>query len=134
MATQTSLNDYIGIVPDFDLAASVEQGLPIENLNLLRERGLTFSEMADVVSPRTLKHRKAKGENLSPVETERAVRVARILAFAEKVFANRDKSLLWLRGKDDRLGNRTPLSLLKTETGGKLVESMLWQIDEGMFT
>ena len=134
MATHTSLKDYIGIVPDFDLTASVEQGLLIENLNLLRERGLTFSEMADVISPRTLKHRKAKGENLSPVETERAVRVARILAFAEKVFANRDKSLRWLRGKDDRLGNRTPLSLLKTEIGGKLVESMLWQIDEGMFT
>lgn len=90
--------------------------------------------MANIISPRTLKHRKARGENLSIEETDRAVRVARVLAFAERVFGNRDKSLLWLRGKDDRLGNRTPLSLLKTETGGKLIETMLWQIDEGMFT
>ena len=73
MATHTSLKDYIGIAPDFDFAASVEQGIPTENLNLLREKGLTFAEMATVIAPRTLKHRRAKGENLSSAETERAV-------------------------------------------------------------
>jgi putative toxin-antitoxin system antitoxin component (TIGR02293 family) len=136
MATYSNLSQFIAIAPanDFTQAQAVETGLPIESLDLLRERGLTFTEMAAIVAPRTLKHRRARGENLTAEETERAIRVARVLAFAERVFGNREKSLLWLRGKDDRLGDRTALSVLQTEAGGKIVESMLWQIADGMFT
>jgi putative toxin-antitoxin system antitoxin component (TIGR02293 family) len=136
MATQSSLQDYIGVSPSsgFAFAEAVEKGMPLDSLDLLRESGLTFTEMGAVIPHRTLKHRKAKGENLTTEETERVLRFAKVLAFAERVFGSREKSLLWLRGKDDRLGDRTALSLLKTEAGGKLVESMLWQISEGMFT
>jgi putative toxin-antitoxin system antitoxin component (TIGR02293 family) len=80
-----------------------------------------------------LKHRKARSENLSHQETERAVRVRRVLAQAEQVFGSHDKALLWLRTPGDRLNNRTPLSMLPTEAGGRLVESMLWQIDDGIY-
>ena len=52
---------------------------------------------------------------------------------AEGVFASRDKALLWLRTPDDRLDNRTPLKLLVTEAGARLVESLLQQIDEGIY-
>ena len=86
MATQPTLKDYIGIAPSSGLALAelVERGLPTKNLELLKAKGLTFTEMANtVISPRTLKHRKARGENLSPEETERAVRVASIIALAE---------------------------------------------------
>jgi putative toxin-antitoxin system antitoxin component (TIGR02293 family) len=136
VATDSGLKDYIGIaeVSGLALAELVEHGLPTENLNLLKAKGLTFSEMsATVISPRTLKHRRARGENLSPEETERAVRVASIIRLAEKVFGNHDKAMQWLRGKDEELGDRTPLSMLQTEAGGRLVESMLWGIDEGIY-
>ena len=86
-----------------------------------------------MISPRTLKHRKARGEQLSHEETDRMVRVARIIALAEQVFGDRDKALAWLRSKDDRINERTPLSMLHTESGGRLVENMLWQIDEGIY-
>ena len=36
--------------------------------------------------------------------------------------------------KDDRLGDRTPLSMLNTEAGGREIESMLWGIDEGVYS
>ena len=108
--------------------------MPLDSLDLLRESGLNFTEMGTVIPHRTLKHRKAKGESLTTEETERVLRFAKVLAFAERVFGNREKSLRWLRGKDDRLGDRTALSLLKTEAGAKVVESMLWQVSEGMFT
>jgi putative toxin-antitoxin system antitoxin component (TIGR02293 family) len=137
MATQVTLKDYIGIAPSsgLELTEMVEQGLPTENLNLLKEKGLTFSEMsATVISPRTLKHRKARGENLSPEETDRAVRVASILRLAESVFGDHDKAMGWLRSANHRLGGRTPLSLLQTESGGRLIESMLWGIDEGIYS
>jgi putative toxin-antitoxin system antitoxin component (TIGR02293 family) len=81
-----------------------------------------------------LKHRKARGEHLSHEETDRVVRVARVVALAESVFGNHEKALLWLRSPDDRIGNRSPLSMLQTESGGRLVENMLWQLDEGVYS
>jgi putative toxin-antitoxin system antitoxin component (TIGR02293 family) len=137
MATQPTLMDYIGIAPTsgLELAEFVEHGLPPENLEILKARGITFTEMANtVISPRTLKHRKARGENLSPEETERALRVASIIRLAEQVFGNPEKALRWLRHASGRLNDRTPLSLLKTEAGRQTIEEMLWGIDEGVFS
>jgi putative toxin-antitoxin system antitoxin component (TIGR02293 family) len=136
MPATVDVSEYIGVSPksDFDLATIVEHGLPTENLTLLKEKGLTFTEISEnVISPRTLKHRKARGENFSHEETDRMVRVARIVVMAETVFGDHAKALLWLRTADDRIGGRTPLSMLQTEAGGRLVESMLWQIDEGVY-
>jgi len=137
MSTNLTIGEYIGLVPqsDFDLAEIVEAGLPTGNLALLREKGLTFTEISDIViSPRTLKHRKSRGEHLSHEETDRMVRVARIVSQAEGVFGDHAKGLLWLRTPDSRIGNRTPLSMLRSEAGGRLIESMLWQIDEGVYS
>jgi putative toxin-antitoxin system antitoxin component (TIGR02293 family) len=137
MATQPTLKDYIGIAPGTGLALAefVEHGLPPENLEFLKAKGITFTEMANtVISPRTLKHRKARGENLAPGETERALRVASIIRLAEQVFGNPEKALRWLRAENDRLEGRTPLSLLKTEAGGRAIEEMLWGIDEGIYS
>jgi putative toxin-antitoxin system antitoxin component (TIGR02293 family) len=118
----------------FDLAEIVENGLPIDSVVRLREQGLTFTEVAEVVvSPRTLKHRKSRGEPLSEEETDRLVRVAHILALADQVFGCHAKALLWLREADHSMNDRTPLSMLRTESGGRLVEGMLWQIDEGIY-
>ncbi len=137
MATHLHLGELIGITPasDFHLAEIVEGGLPLASLTRLRERGLSATELAEIViSPRTLKHRKARNEPLSKEEADRAIRVARIVSLAEEVFQNPQKALLWLRSPDDRMANRTPLNMLQTESGGRLVESMLWQIDEGIYT
>lgn len=135
MAASPQLFEMIGLTPksDLDLALLTEQGISTDSLALLRDR-LTFTEISEIIiSPRTLKHRKARREPLSHEETDRLVRVARILALAEDIFGAREKALKWLRLPDDRLDGRTPLKMLVTESGGRLVESMLWQIDEGVF-
>jgi putative toxin-antitoxin system antitoxin component (TIGR02293 family) len=137
MATHSSISDFLGVSPKttFDLAEIIENGLPTDSLQRLREAGLTFTEVGEfIISPRTLKHRKSRGEALSEEEADRVLRMARTISQAENVFGNRDKALLWLRTPDDRLGNRTPLSMLRTESGGRLVEEMLWQIDEGVYS
>jgi len=137
MAAHVHLSDYIGVTPssDFNLAEIVEGGLPLSTLALLRERGLSAAEVADlVISPRTLKHRRARNEALSQEETDRAVRVARMVALAGDVFGNPEKALLWLRSPDERLADRPPMNLLQTESGGRLVESMLWALDEGVYS
>jgi putative toxin-antitoxin system antitoxin component (TIGR02293 family) len=136
VATNLNISELIGIAPrsEFDLAEIVENGLPTETISLLRQKGLTFSEISEIViPPRTLKHRKSRGEHLSHEETDRLVRVVRIVALAGNVFGNHEKALLWLRTADERIGGRTPLSMLQTDAGGRLIEGMLWQIDEGFY-
>lgn len=137
MVTQVVVDDVIGVTAqgDASLAELSEQGLPTESVGQLRAYGLTFSEIAEVViAPRTLKHRVARGERLSTGESERLLRVARILALAERIFGDREKSLGWLRDPDPRHNHRNCLSLLKTEAGGRLVEKMLWGVDEGVYS
>ncbi len=138
MGTTLNLTEYIGVNPesDFDLAQIVERGLPAETLSLLKEKGLTFTEVADlIISPRTLQHRKARGnQQLTHDEADKVVRIARILALAEQVFGSHEKALHWLRKPDSRLRQRSRLSMLTTESGGRVVEEMLWQVEEGMFT
>ena len=137
MAAHSNMYSFVGLkaVSDLELALLPEKGLPLKAVQSLKEQGLTFTEISDVViSPRTLKHRKSRRENLSSVETDRALRVARIVDLADRVFGSRSKALLWLRSTDDRLDDRTPMQMLVNENGGRLVESMLWQIDEGIYT
>ena len=130
------IEDILAEHPESDLAMTelVENGMPTESLHVLRAHGLTFTEVSEIViAPRTLKHRKSRGENLSDEETDRVIRVGRTLALANDVFGNHEKALQWLRTPSDQIGGRTPLSLLRTDVGGRVVERRLWQIDEGMF-
>jgi putative toxin-antitoxin system antitoxin component (TIGR02293 family) len=137
MSAHANVFSFVGVkaVSDLELALLPEKGLPLTAVESLKDQGLTFTEISDIViSPRTLKHRKSRKEKLSSVETDRALRVARIVDLADKVFGSRMKALLWLRSADDQLDNRTPMQMLVNESGGRLVESMLWQIDEGIYT
>ncbi|MBV9224245.1 MAG: DUF2384 domain-containing protein, partial [Acidobacteriaceae bacterium] len=79
---------------------------------MLREKGLTFTEVANlIISPRTLQNRKAKGiHHFTHDEADRVMRVARILAQATQVFGSNEKALGWLRTPDERLNDRTALS------------------------
>ena len=127
---------YLDTIPqnDFELGQQTRQGLAIETLEELRRVGFTASEINDVIIPlRTLKHRKSKAQRLSQEESERLLRVVRVLAFADRVFGNHEKAMGWLRYSSSRLDDTTPLSALRTEAGGRFVEGMLWSISENMF-
>jgi len=139
MATQSAIQDLelLKAVSQSDAALIeiAEEGLPTEAVAQLRTYGLSFTEVAEIViAPRTLKHRKARGERLSTEETERVLRVSRIVALADQVFGDHEKALGWLRIPHPRHQDRSPLSLLRTESGGKVVENMLWQIDDGIYS
>ncbi len=76
-----------------------EEGLSTETVAQLRSLGLSFTEVAElVIPPRTLKHRIARAERLSTEETERLLRVVRIVAFVRsRAFGDHEKALGWLR-------------------------------------
>jgi putative toxin-antitoxin system antitoxin component (TIGR02293 family) len=134
-AEERLLDAIFGEQPtELQLAVMVERGLPLKSVDLLRNEGLTFSEVHGVVLPaRTLKHRKEKKQALSVEEADRTLRVARVITLADQVFANREKAMRWLRRANQRLDGRTPLEMLRSEVGGDLVRQMLYQIDEGIY-
>ena len=114
---------------------NVESGLSLSTLtNFVSASGLRFKDIYDVVIPaRTLKHRKARKEPLTSDESDKLARVARVYDQAVRVFGDRENALHWLSEAKRRFEGRTPLQLLRTEYGSRLVEEMLGQIDHGIF-
>ncbi len=112
----------------------VERQLPTSAINRVVSLGITRAEIDALVIPlRTLQHRRSRREKLTVEESDRVLRVARLLSLTESVYGSRQRALAWLRRTHPRLRNRTPLEMSKTDTGSRIVEELLVQIDEGMF-
>lgn len=116
-----------------DLATLAARRLPVETLDRLLHAGLVWDELAFIIPRRTLSHRKVKGEALTVDESDKAIRLARILAHAAGIFGQPERALHWLRKKQQRMADRSPLELASTEQGAHLVEEQLLQIDEEYF-
>jgi putative toxin-antitoxin system antitoxin component (TIGR02293 family) len=86
-----------------------------------------------VIPKRTLVRRRANHEALSPEETDKALRLARISTEADRVFGNPQTASRWLRKPLASFAGQTPLDLLKSETGALAVDEVLGQIDHGIF-
>jgi putative toxin-antitoxin system antitoxin component (TIGR02293 family) len=123
----------ISLRSDADLVRLVEEQLPIGAISALIKHGLWEREICNVVLPRrTLQHRRARKEHLSCEESDRAVRLARLVALTEQVFGDAEAGMQWLRAPKMRFGRRAPIAMLATEIGARMVEEMLYQIDQGM--
>lgn len=123
------------VASDLELARQVEQGLPVSSIDSLREDAQLESEVIYklVLNRRTLSRRQAE-KALEPDESDRVVRLARIIALARQTFPGApDYAEQWLREPKRRLEGRTPLDLLATESGARVVEEMLLQTQEGVF-
>ena len=131
------IGDWLGVQPpvtETEILRIVEGRLAPSIINRLVGLGLERSEIDAIIIPlRTLQHRRSRREKLTIEESDRVLRVIRALSLAESVYASRERAFGWLRKSHPRLEGRTPLSLLKTDTGSRIVEELLIQIDEGMF-
>jgi putative toxin-antitoxin system antitoxin component (TIGR02293 family) len=119
-----------------DLIVRLEKGLKISTVHNLRIRAnLTDAETYQLIATRRkLKLRAGSGQVLSTEEADKAVRVARVIARAQQVFAGQPPYVAaWLREPKSSLGDRTPLQLLATESGALVVEEQLIGIQHGMF-
>jgi putative toxin-antitoxin system antitoxin component (TIGR02293 family) len=136
-AGHLQIGDWLGVrspATEKEILRLVEGRLAPSVIKRLIMLGLERSEIDETVIPsRTLQHRRSRREKLTLEESDRVLRIVRILSFAEAVYENRERALAWLRKPHVRLEGRAPLSLVKTDTGGRIVEELLIQIDEGMF-
>ncbi len=60
-------------------------------------------------------------------------RIARIVQQSDQVFANHEKSKKWLHKPLKTLNGKTPIDMLDSEEGARIVEELLGQLDEGYF-
>jgi len=140
--------DWLAIDPvtnGAEVLAMIERRFPPSIIDSLLGLGFERAEVHSVVLPaRTLQHRRSRKELLTVEESDRVIRLLRVLRVTEAVYESRERALAWLRRPNPRLdpalrnvlfakGGRTPLSLLTTEVGARMVEELLGQIAHGMF-
>ncbi len=136
-AANVQIGDWLGLRPpatESEILRIVEGQLAPTVIKRLIALGLQQAEIDVVIIPRrTLQHRRSRREKLTVEESDRVLRAIRVLSLAESVYGRRERALAWLRKPHARLDGRTPLLLLNTDIGSRIVEELLVQIDEGMF-
>jgi putative toxin-antitoxin system antitoxin component (TIGR02293 family) len=111
-------------------------GLPFATLEAIASR---FEIAQDVLvrilhlPARTLARRK-KSRRLSADESDRLLRLARVVARAEEVLGSSERAGAWLRGPVRALGGGRPLDLLDTDLGAQQVEQVLGRIEHGVYS
>ena len=115
-----------------DLALAVRQRLPLMALEGLAQAGLTQQEIERFVIPqRTRRHRADKKQPLTMEESDRAVRLLRVQTVAEDTFRSKEKANIWLRRSLVELNGESPLDMVQTETGARVIETILAKIAWG---
>jgi putative toxin-antitoxin system antitoxin component (TIGR02293 family) len=67
----------------------------------------------------------------SPALTDRVARLLRIQTLAEETFGDHEKANRWLRRALTELDGETPLVIAQTETGARVIETILGKIAWG---
>ncbi len=60
------------------------------------------------------------------------MRVARVTAAAEQVFGEPQRAWRWLRKPKRQFDAKSPIEMLASEAGARLVEELIIQIDNGL--
>jgi putative toxin-antitoxin system antitoxin component (TIGR02293 family) len=117
-----------------DLAERVRKGLPFAALLAVMERyGISRDVLCTILhlSPRNFLRRKEQ-KRLSPDESDRLYRLARVIAHANRVFEDPDDSADWIHAPNTSLGKQQPLTLLDTDIGVQQVDQVLGRIEHGI--
>jgi putative toxin-antitoxin system antitoxin component (TIGR02293 family) len=120
-----------------DLVAQIRIGLPASTVNLLADAlSLQRTQVAKCLNipARTLSRRLATKSRLTQDESDRTMRMARVVALANEVLGAEDKASRWMAAPNRALGGLKPFDQLDTELGVRSVEEVLQRIAYGMFS
>jgi len=141
MISTTRLIDILGgrdvvggeIRNGIDVARLVRRGLPIASVEHILESGrLSAVEFHRIVMPRTALATRRRVGRLTKQQSDRLLRIVRVMAVAEETFGNREKAAAWLRRHTTALAGERPLDLLDTGEGAREVEKLLGRIGHGI--
>jgi putative toxin-antitoxin system antitoxin component (TIGR02293 family) len=122
-------------------ADAIAAGLTIDVIIRVKKvMELSDEQMAQTVgmSRRTLSRRLQSAKidrtkRLTPAESDRLYRLARIIARAIEVFGDEKEAQNWLKEPKSALTGQTPIEAIKTEPGVQQVDLLLGRIEQGIF-
>lgn len=114
-----------------DMVRISRRGIPAIAVQRLIQTGFTKQELAWII-PRTTLNRR-KGSSLTPEESSRWLRVAKLQAMAVEVLGSGEKASKWLHKPRKAFDGMSAMEVMQTEAGGQLVEETLGQLDSGFF-
>ena len=120
-----------------DLAQLVRSGLPASTVALLAATlAVERAQMAERLNipSRTLSRRLKLKSRLTHDESDRTLRMARVVALAQEVLGSDEKASHWMSNPNRALGGRRPFDQLDTEPGVRSVEEVLYGIAYGMYS
>ncbi len=116
--------------------AAVRGGLPFSALDgVAGAAGVGRLALARVIGlPSTTLARRRKAGSLSSEESDRLVRVARLVSMVyEMMGGNEVAARRWLRDPHELLEGESPLERASTEAGGREVEQIIGRLAHGVF-
>src|SRR4029453_11548472 len=119
-----------------ELIRQIQKGLRFTELETLQQSlHMPFEQLAAklAISRSTLQRRKAAGR-LSPDESDKVMRLSRLLEHATNVFGDVEKARAWLKFPQRGLGGAVPLDYAETEIGAREVDNLLGRIDYGVYS
>ena len=119
-----------------ELIRQIQKGLRFSELETLQNSlHMPFEQLAAklAISRSTLQRRKAAGR-LSPDESDKVMRLSRLLEHATNVFGDIEKARAWLKFPQRALGGAVPLDYAETEVGAREVDNLLGRIDYGVYS
>jgi putative toxin-antitoxin system antitoxin component (TIGR02293 family) len=120
-----------------DLALLIRRGLPAGSVTALAEKlhvGNNVLSRKLGIPQRTLTRRLSQSSLLTPAESDRTVRIARVYAHAMEMIGDENKAIEWLGTPNRALGGARPLDQLDTDLGARAVEDILGRIAYGVFS
>ena len=117
-----------------ELNDAVERGLPKATLRIVvshifPQASEQRAMMHRIVPEATFKRRK---DRLSPAESERTERLARVVAIAEDTWQDREQSRRFLTTPHPEMGGKSPLDAALTELGARQAEEVMARIVYGL--
>jgi len=119
-----------------ELIRKIQKGLRFSELETLQNSiDLPFERLAAklAISRSTLQRRKAAGR-LSPDESDKVMRLSRLLEHATNVFGDIERARAWLKFPQRGLGGAIPLDYAETEVGAREVDNLLGRIEYSVYT
>jgi putative toxin-antitoxin system antitoxin component (TIGR02293 family) len=120
-----------------DLVEHVRAGLPASTVTMLAEvLSLHREQVAKClrIPSRTLSRRLASNSRLTHEESDRTMRMAKVVALAKEILGAEDKAARWMVAPNRALGGDRPIDRLDTELGVRSAEAVLYAIAYGMYS
>jgi putative toxin-antitoxin system antitoxin component (TIGR02293 family) len=124
------------LTSSLELMPVIRRGLPSASLESVSKR-MDLSAIATIESlglaKRTIARRLQEKQTLTAEESERVVRLARVLAQATDILGSVEKARRWLQKPNRALGGEVPIRMLDTDIGANAVLEELGRIEYGVF-